>query len=124
MDLNPEEPHRMTTSMDQTTAAPDRVTAMIASPLEAELATAIAAAFLNRVELIYRPDLMPPMRYVADHHGDPAWRRTPAQQREWHELLARAVVLWDFAAKEDQVPLALPPTCVGCRRLRPESDNM
>lgn len=87
----------MTTSMDRTTAAPGRVTAMIASPLEAEHATAIAAAFSNRVELIYRPDLIPPMRYGADHHGDPAWRRTPAQQREWHELLARAEVLWDHA---------------------------
>ena len=99
----------MTTSMDRTTTAPGRVTAMIASPLEAEHATAIAAAFPDRVELIYRPDLMPPMRYGADHHGDPAWRRTPAQQREWHALLARAEVLWDFAAKEDQGPLALSP---------------
>jgi hypothetical protein len=99
----------MTTSMDRATAAPGQVTAMIASPLEPEHATAIAATFPDRVELIYRPDLMPPMRYVADHHGDPARLRTPAQQREWHALLARAEVLWDFAAKEDQGPLALSP---------------
>ena len=97
----------MITSMDQATGAPTRVTAMITSPLEAEHATAIAAAFPDRVELIYRPDLMPPMRYGADHQGDPAWSRTPAQQREWHALLALAEVLWDFAANEDRGPLAL-----------------
>jgi phosphoglycerate dehydrogenase-like enzyme len=99
----------MTTRMDRATAASGRVTVMIASPLESEHATAIATAFPDRVELIYRPELMPPMRYVADHNGDPAWRRTPAQQREWHALLARAEVLWDFAAKENQGPLALSP---------------
>ncbi len=52
----------MTTSMDRTTAAPGRLTAIIASPLEAEHATAIAATFFDRVELIYRPDLNPAMR--------------------------------------------------------------
>jgi rod shape-determining protein MreD len=34
---------------------------MIASPLEAEHAARIAAAYPDRVELIYRPDLLPPL---------------------------------------------------------------
>ena len=42
---------------------------LIASPLEAEHAERIAAAFPDRIEVIHRPDLMPPARYVADHDG-------------------------------------------------------
>jgi phosphoglycerate dehydrogenase-like enzyme len=86
-----------------------RVTVMIASPLEPEHAERIAASFPDRIELIYRPDLMPPMRYVADHYGPPDWRRTPEQQTEWHDLLRRAEVLWDFSAGEAQGPLELSP---------------
>jgi phosphoglycerate dehydrogenase-like enzyme len=85
-----------------------RVTAMITSPLEPEHAARIAAAHPDRVELIYRPDLLPPPRYVADH-GDPTWRRPAAQQAEWYALLRRAEVLWDFAAGEQLGPLALSP---------------
>src|SRR5688572_4299881 len=86
-----------------------RVTVMIASPLEAEHAARIGAAYPDAIELIYRPDLMPPMRYVADHYGPPDWRRTPEQQAEWLDLLRRAEVLWDFAAGEDMGPLELSP---------------
>ena len=93
---------------DNPTAPNGKLVAMIASPLEPEHAARIAAAHPDRLELIYRPDLMPPPRYVADH-GDPGWRRTPAQQAEWHALLRRAEVLWDFSAGEEQGPLALSP---------------
>src|SRR3954470_14550220 len=89
-----------------TDAAPqnsDRLVAMITSPLEPEYAERIAAAYPAQVELIYRPDLMPATRYVGDH-GDPAFRRTADQEREWHELLARADVLWDFPPNE-RLPL-------------------
>jgi len=85
-----------------------RVVAMIASPLEPEHAARIAAAYPDRVELMYRPDLLPPIRFVADH-GDPSWRRTPEQQTDWHALLAQAEILWDFAYGEETGPLALSP---------------
>lgn len=85
------------------------IVAMIASPLEAEHAVRIATTYPDRVELIYRPDLVPPMRYVADHYGPPSWKRTPEQQSEWHDLLRRAEVLWDFAAGESTGPLELSP---------------
>lgn len=87
----------------------DRVVAMIASPLEAEHAALIAAAYPDRVELIYRPDLLPPPRFAADHGGDPSWRRTPAQQAAWRALLQRAEVLWDFPNRETANPLELAP---------------
>jgi phosphoglycerate dehydrogenase-like enzyme len=86
----------------------ERVVAMITSPLEPEHAARIASAFPNRVELIYRPDLMPATRYVGDH-GDPAWRRDAQQESEWHALLQRADVLWDFPQNESQSLLELAP---------------
>jgi phosphoglycerate dehydrogenase-like enzyme len=75
------------------------VVVMITSPLESEYAAQIAAAFPEQIELIYRPDLMPQTRYVADH-GDPAWQRNAVQTREWHSLLARAEALLDFPQYE------------------------
>jgi len=85
------------------------VVVMIGSPLEAEHAAAIAAAYPGRVEVVHRPDLLPPMRYVADHTGDPGWRRAAGQQAEWRELLRRAEVLWDFPHGEDGSLLELAP---------------
>jgi len=85
------------------------VTVMIASPLEAEHAARIARVEPGRVELVYRPDLVPPVRYVGDHGGEPGWRRTAAQEAEWRGLLRRAEVLWDFAVAADAGPLALSP---------------
>ncbi|MDP9363550.1 MAG: D-2-hydroxyacid dehydrogenase [Chloroflexota bacterium] len=92
-----------------TTGRAGKRVAVIASPLEAEHAARIAAAEPDRLELVYRPDLLPPPRYPADHGGDPAWRRSPEQRAEWHALLRRAEILWDFAAGEEAGPLKLSP---------------
>jgi phosphoglycerate dehydrogenase-like enzyme len=81
---------------------------MLTSPLELEHVERIAGAFPDRIDLIFRPDLMPAPRYVADH-GDPAWRRTPAQEREWHRLLGQAEVLLDFPQYEPRPLLELAP---------------
>lgn len=86
---------------DPAETASRRVVVMITSPLEPEHAERIAEAFPDRVELIYRPDMMPATRYIADH-GDPHWRRPEIQTREWHELLARADVLLDFPQNESR----------------------
>jgi phosphoglycerate dehydrogenase-like enzyme len=86
----------------------ERTVVMITSPYEPEYAERIAAAFPDRIELIFRPDLMPEPRYVADH-GDPDWRRTPEQEREWHSLLARADVLLDLPQHEPRPVLELCP---------------
>ena len=87
---------------------PDRVTVMIASPLEPEHVARIAAVDPERVDVLFRPDLMPSPRYVADH-GDPDFRRTPAQDAEWRAMLRRADVLFDFSLAEGESPLALSP---------------
>lgn len=76
-----------------------RTVVMITSPLEPEFANQIAATFADEIELIYRPDLMPKMRYGADH-GDPAWRLHGDDLAEWHRLLGSAEVLLDFPARE------------------------
>ena len=81
---------------------------MLTSPLEPEHVERIAGAFPDRIDLIFRPDLMPAPRYVADH-GDPAWRRNPAQEREWHRLLGQAEVLLDFPQNETRPLLELAP---------------
>ncbi|MBA3451272.1 MAG: D-2-hydroxyacid dehydrogenase [Chloroflexia bacterium] len=91
-----------------TSPANGRTVSMITSPLEAEHAERIASAFADRVDVTYRPDLMPALRYRGDH-GDPAWRRTPEQEREWHELLRRAEILLDFPQNESIPLLELAP---------------
>ncbi|MDQ4044969.1 MAG: D-2-hydroxyacid dehydrogenase [Chloroflexota bacterium] len=89
-------------------ASDNLVTIMITSPLEPEHAEQIANAHPAHTELIYRPDLLPPARYVADHDGDSKWTRTPKGEAEWTALLSRAEVLWDFA-KDDGHPLERSP---------------
>jgi phosphoglycerate dehydrogenase-like enzyme len=88
--------------------AGDRVAVMLTSPLEPEHVERIASAFPDQIDVIFRPDLMPAPRYIADH-GDPAWRRTPEQEREWHCLLAQAEVLLDFPQNEARPLLELAP---------------
>ena len=94
--------------MSGATRAGDRVVVMLTSPLEPEHVERIAGAFPDRIDLIFRPDLMPAPRYVADH-GDPAWRRNPDQEREWHRLLGQAEVLLDFPPYEPRPLLELAP---------------
>ena len=48
------------------------------------------------LEVVYEPELMRPPRYAADHNGDPAFQRTPEQERRWRGLLARADILFDI----------------------------
>lgn len=87
----------------------NKTVVMITTPLEREFAERIAAVDPERVQLIYRPDLMPPARYIADHNGDPAWRRSAEQQQEWLALLAGAEVLWDFATVDGRGVFELSP---------------
>ena len=87
----------------------DPAVIMIASPLEPEHAEAIANVDPERTRVIYRPDLLPPVRYVADHHGIDGWKRSDADEAEWRSLLAQADVLWDFYIVPDASPLELSP---------------
>ena len=78
-------------------------TVMIASPLEAEHVARIRALDA-RLDVLYAPDLLPPVRYVADHKGQPFTRDAAGQQR-WREMMAAADILWDLPAADD-LPVA------------------
>ncbi|MEQ8714567.1 MAG: D-2-hydroxyacid dehydrogenase [Cyclobacteriaceae bacterium] len=67
---------------------------LIASYLEAEHVEKIKQVD-HRINVIYRPDLLRPPRYSADHKGEPI-PRSAAQEREWLSLLAQADILFDF----------------------------
>ena len=88
-------------------SAPPTVVA-ICSPLEPEQVERIVAAYPERIEVRYRPDLLPRPRFGADH-GDPAWGRTPEQAAAWRAMLADAEVAWDFPTDGADGPLRLCP---------------
>ncbi len=67
----------------------ERLRVAVVTPLSAEL-SALVERLEPRVEMVFEPELLPPERYPADHHGDPAFTRTPAQERRFAELVARA----------------------------------
>ncbi len=87
----------------------DPAVIMIASPLEREYVERIASVDPHRVKVIYRPDLLPPPRYIADHPGIDGWTRSDGQEAEWRALLSEADVLWDFYEAPDAAPLELSP---------------
>src|SRR4029453_5867146 len=69
-------------------------TLLIASYLEPEFVEQIRAVD-QRLEVLYAPQLLAPPRYPADHSGR-EFTRTPEQEAEWREMLARAHILFDF----------------------------
>ena len=83
----------------------------IASPLEPENVERIRTIAPDRVDVVYEPDLLPPTRYIADHHGAP-FTRSPDQAARWHAALASADILWDLPHHADEVG----------RRTTPEMD--
>lgn len=72
----------------------DRIKVVIASPFEPELVARMDAVAPDRVEIIYRPDLLPPATYIADHDGPADFKRTPEAQTEWLAVLQTADVLF------------------------------
>jgi phosphoglycerate dehydrogenase-like enzyme len=70
-----------------------QTTVAIAVPLEAEHVDRIRAVDPT-VTVLYEPDLLPPERFPADHSGDPDFRRTPAQEEQYWEMLTKAQVLY------------------------------
>ena len=73
----------------------DKVPIFITSPLEAELVAKIRTVDPKRLDVIYEPDLHPPLRYACDHKGDPSFQRTAEQTQRWRAALARAEILFD-----------------------------
>ncbi len=72
----------------------ERVDVLIASYLEDALVERIRAA-RDDIHVHYRPDLLPPPRFAADHTGGP-FQRGADDEATWQELLRSATVLFDF----------------------------
>jgi hypothetical protein len=70
----------------------DRLRVAVVTPVSEELC-ALVERLEPRVEMVCEQDLLPPVRYPADHHGDPAFTRTPEQQRRLDEIIADADAL-------------------------------
>jgi glyoxylate/hydroxypyruvate reductase A len=72
----------------------DRVSVLIATPLEPEHAARIEAVD-PRVRVLYEPDLLPVPRYRCDHTGVPR-ELSAADLRRWSALRRQADISFDF----------------------------
>jgi phosphoglycerate dehydrogenase-like enzyme len=77
----------------------------IATPLAPANVETIRAVDPARIEVIYEPDLLPPIRYVGDHGGAP-FARDKDQERRWREGLSSADILWDLPRARDDMAAA------------------
>src|SRR6059058_5621981 len=59
-----------------------------------------------RVEFLTDESLLPPQRHPGDHTGDPAFERSPEQERRYTELLRAADVLYGIPGER---PALLKP---------------
>jgi phosphoglycerate dehydrogenase-like enzyme len=86
-------------------------TIFITSPLESEQVDRIRATVGKAARVLFDPDLLPPIRYTADHKGVEDFRRSPEQEKRWRHNLGQADILWDFPAlnAEGTGGLALAP---------------
>jgi phosphoglycerate dehydrogenase-like enzyme len=67
----------------------------IATPLEERLVRHIRDVPAVR-EVLFAPDLLPPVRYPNDHAGDPAFVRDAADEARFGAMLARANALFGY----------------------------
>ncbi len=80
---------------------------LIASWLEPELVEELRHVD-PRLNIVYRPELLRPPRYPADHHGA-AFERSPEQEERWLAHLADADILFDFDhTHHDDLPELAP----------------
>lgn len=68
----------------------------ITSPLENEHVARMRTVAPDRVTVVCEQELLPPVRFIADHDGVDGFARSPEQQARWNEHLRAAEVLWDF----------------------------
>jgi phosphoglycerate dehydrogenase-like enzyme len=68
-----------------------------------------------RVEFLTDESLLPPQRHPGDHAGDPAFARSPEQERRYSELLRAADVLYGIPGER---PVLLKPVVEANPRLR------
>jgi phosphoglycerate dehydrogenase-like enzyme len=71
----------------------DRLRVAVATPLSEELCGLIER-LEPRIDLVRDQELLPPVRYPADHGGDPSFVRTPEQQERFAKMLDAAEALY------------------------------
>ncbi len=71
----------------------ERLRVVVATPL-AEQHCEMIERLEPRIDLIRDQSLYPPMRHPADFSGDPSFRRTPAQQQEFEDMVDSAEALY------------------------------
>jgi phosphoglycerate dehydrogenase-like enzyme len=75
------------------TDSPLRLRVVAATPISEELIGRIIAAE-PRIDFVRDQALLPPMRFPGDHSGDPAFRRTAAEQQRFEKLVDSAEALY------------------------------
>ena len=70
-----------------------RLRVVASTPISEELIGRVVAAE-PRIDFIRDQALLPPMRFPGDHSGDPAFRRSAAEQRRFEELIDSADALY------------------------------
>lgn len=70
--------------------------AFISTPLEPENVDRIRKATEGRVNVVYEPDLLPPLRYVSDHKGVEEYTRSAAEKERFSEHLRKTDFMWDI----------------------------
>ena len=71
----------------------ERLRVVVATPL-AEQHCEMIERLEPRIDLIRDQSLYPPMRHPADFSGDPSFRRTPAQQQQFEDMVDSAEALY------------------------------
>jgi phosphoglycerate dehydrogenase-like enzyme len=71
----------------------------VVTPVSEELC-ALVERLQPRVEIVCEQELLPPVRYPADHHGDPSFTRTPAQEHRFAEIIADADALYGVPGED------------------------
>lgn len=72
---------------------PGRLRVVVATPLSDELVQRIAQ-LEPRLDIVHDPSLLPVSRFPGDHVGDPSFRRDPAQQVAFEQLVDSAEALY------------------------------
>lgn len=87
---------------------PEEERLLFASYVDPELVEAVRSDW-PKLTVTYRPDLVAPPRYPADHKGADDFRRTPEEEAEWLALLGQATILYDFDRTHlDDLPEVAP----------------
>jgi phosphoglycerate dehydrogenase-like enzyme len=80
-------------------AEQERLQVAAGGPLSDELVRRIVERE-PRVEFLTDESLLPPQRHPGDHAGDPAYQRSPEQERRYEQLLRTADVLYGIPRED------------------------